>query len=232
MRRSLALPFPAAVLLVLLLAGCSSPDDETEEPRKDAGGELRLGPAEIQEAEAAVKNELPDIPLWEGTTFRGVIVDDSTVCVDRAYREDGGLDGKGGNAGYVLVTFPDITIGEPQDGTCADVVSAPATTTAPPAQVPDDLQDDPGLLTRDDLGDEWPLTVEYAVLACEPMTAGSMNLQNATLTAPDGTVYALNGTAKTHTDAADIGPIWANDPDLEGLKIDISPLIDQALTLC
>lgn len=231
MRRSLALTLPG-VTVALLLAGCSSPDDDPAERSDDSSAAQTLGPDDVQAAEEVAENELPDIPLWEGTTFRGVIVDDSTVCVDRAYREGGGLDGKGGNAGYVLVTFPGATTGEPQDGTCADVASAPATTTAPPVQVPGDVADDPGLVTRDDLGDEWPLTVDYAVLACEPITAGGMALQVATLAAPDGTVYALNGTAKDHTEAADIEPIWADNPDVEGLKVDISPLIDKALTLC
>lgn len=82
------------------------------------------------------------------------------------------------------------------------------------------------------MGDEWPLTVDYGVVACESKTAGGMNLQIATLTAPDGTVYALNGTAKSHSDAADIEPIWADDPEVDGLKISIGPLIDHALTFC
>ncbi|MCR8526236.1 hypothetical protein WB334_25240, partial [Escherichia coli] len=81
MRRLLA----ASLLLALGLSACSS---STE-----------LGDADIAKAEAAVKGELPDAPIWEGMKFKGVVVDDSTICVDRTYREGGGLDGNGGSAG-------------------------------------------------------------------------------------------------------------------------------------
>jgi hypothetical protein len=59
-----------------------------------------------------------------------------------------------------------------------------------------------------------------------------MDLQVATLTSPDGTVYALNGTAKTHTEFADLEPIWAKDPAVAGLKVSVGPLIDRARALC
>lgn len=150
----------------------------------------------IHRAEAAAKDVLPDAPIWKGVKFAGSVVHGSTVCVDRTWPRNGGIDGKGGNAGYVLVSFPDETLGEPQDGVCADVSSSSETKAAPPVEVPDDVKDELGLITRTDMGDEWPLTVDYAVVACEPKTAGGMDLQIATLTAPDGTVYALNGTAK------------------------------------
>ena len=186
----------------------------------------------IQRAEAAAENILPEAPIWEGMKFKGSVIDASTVCVDRTWARNGGPEGKGGNAGYVIVTFPDESLGEPQDGVCADVADAPESDAAPPVEVPDDVKGDPGLVTRDNLGEEWPLTVDYVILACEPKTAGGMDLQIASLTAPDGTVYALNGTAKSHTDYADIAPIWADNPNVEGLKIPISPLIDRARTLC
>jgi hypothetical protein len=154
------------------------------------------------------------------------------VCVDRTWRPGGGVDGKGGNASYVLVTFPGKTLGEPTDGVCADVSDAPKPEAAPPVVVPDSVKDEPGLITRTDLGKEWPLTVDYGVVACQNKTAGGQPLKIATFTGPDGTVYALNGSAKSHTDAAAIDPIWAPDPDVAGLKIGIGPLIDRALTLC
>lgn len=94
------------------------------------------------------------------------------------------------------------------------------------------MKDEPGRITRTDLGKEWPLTVNYGVVACQGKTADGQPLTIATFTGPDGTVYALNGTAKSHTDAAAIDPIWAPNPDVAGLKIGIGPLIDRALTLC
>jgi len=54
----------------------------------------------------------------------------------------------------------------------------------------------------------------------------------ATLDAPDGKTYAANGTAKDHGNYLDIDPIWAPNPDVSGLKIDISPVTDAALALC
>ena len=102
---------------------------------------------------------------------------------------------------------------------------------ASPVVVPDEVKDEPGLVTRTDMGDEWPLTVDYGVVACEKHTAGQ-TVMIATFTGPDGVEYALDGTAKSHTDAADIEPIWADDPEVEGLKISIGPLIDRALTFC
>jgi hypothetical protein len=54
----------------------------------------------------------------------------------------------------------------------------------------------------------------------------------ATIDAADGKTYAANGTAKNHGNYLDIDPIWAPHPDVPGLKIDISPVIDAALALC
>lgn len=186
----------------------------------------------VQQAEAAVKGELPDAPIWKGMTFAGSVVDPATVCVDRTWAPGGGVDGKGGSAGYVLVRFPKATLGEPTDGVCADVTGAPTTVVPAPVKVPDALKDEPGLVTRTDLGKEWPLTVDYGVVACETRTAGGQALRVATFAGPDGKVYALNGTAKSHTQAAAIDPIWAPDPDAAGLKVGIGPLIQRALALC
>lgn len=224
----------ATLVLALSLAACSSAEpNEESEPEPEPQATPTMSESEmIQRAEVAVEGELPDAPIWEGVKFAGSVIDGSTVCVDRTYPPGGGFDGKGGNAGYVLVTFPDESLGEPQDGVCADVSGASESEAAPPVEVPDDVKDEPGLITRTDMGDEWPLTVDYGVVACENDTAGGQPLMIATFTGPDGTVYALNGTAQSHTDAADVEPIWAPDPNLQGAKIEISPLIDHALTFC
>lgn len=78
-------------------------------------------------------------------------------------------------------------------------------------------------VTKADLGDQWPLTVDHGELECQD--PGSV-----LFTSPDGQVYAVNGTAKDHTDAADITAIWA-DADY-GLKVDIGPLLDRGRALC
>lgn len=51
---------------------------------------------------------------------------------------------------------------------------------------------DPHQLTRAQLGDKWPFTVDYVTVNAE----GPIY----TVTAPDGTEYGLNGTADTQRD--------------------------------
>lgn len=51
--------------------------------------------------------------------------------------------------------------------------------------------------------------------------------------APDGTDYAVNGTALTvEPDLPKIDAIWKNDPDVPGTRINIGPVIDKGLSLC
>lgn len=185
----------------------------------------------ITTAEKLVLGELPNTPIWEGVTASGVVVDDIEVCVDRTFGLTGGVGGTGGNAGYVVVTFPNETLGEPQDGLCAEYAPAVPGKVAT-VDVPDAVANERGLLVSTDYGDEWPLTVPYVVAHCEDITAGGRNLQVLTIDTPDGMTYAANGTAKDHTDYPSLDPVWADNPDVDGLKIDISPIIDAGLMLC
>ena len=220
----------------LLLAGCAAAAPasvaDTVSPSASVATNAALTDAErVTEAESATQAELPDAPIWEGMTFEGIVVNPTEICVDRTWAPGGGPDDLGGVAGYVVVTFPEETMGEPQDGVCADY--APAAETAPiRVSVPSAVANDPGLLVSTSFGDDWPLTVPYAVVHCDKISTGGRNLQVATVDAPDGKTYAANGTAKDHGDFADIDPIWAPDPDVAGLKISISPVIDAALALC
>lgn len=77
---------------------------------------------------------------------------------------------------------------------------------------------------------KWPLTVERGQLRC----IGSRGAGAVVFLTPDGTNYAVNGTAKTQLpDVAEIDAIWANDRSLgAGLKKDIGPLIERGLKLC
>jgi hypothetical protein len=82
-------------------------------------------------------------------------------------------------------------------------------------------------ISASDYGDEWPLTLQGGVLACEG--AGMV-----TFTA-EGKTYAINGLAGGAADErgwAEIDPVWADDPEIEGAKISIGPLIDDGLALC
>ncbi|MFN8169291.1 MAG: DUF2511 domain-containing protein [Candidatus Nanopelagicales bacterium] len=82
-------------------------------------------------------------------------------------------------------------------------------------------------VTKADFGAAWPLTVDGGTLACN----GSGGVGVVTITV-DGTVYALNGTAKGQKAGIDIAPIWAADPDIQGAKKNIGVLIDEGLKLC
>jgi hypothetical protein len=228
-------PFSFAIA-ALFLAGCTaaapSAVKETASPSASVAPVIALTDAErVIEAESATQSELPDAPIWEGMTFEGTVINSTEICVDRTWAPGGGPDDLGGVAGYVVVTFPEETTGDPQNGVCADY--APEAETAPiKVSVPSALANDPGLLVSTSFGDDWPLTVPYAVVHCDRISVGGRDLQVATVDAPDGRTYAANGTAKDHGDFADIDPIWAPDPDVAGLKISISPVIDAALALC
>ena len=233
---------PACIAFAgMLLAGCAAtvsptaqetPTPSTSTVSTTAARVSTLTDEErVAKAETAVKAELPNAPIWKGMTFKGVVVDESEICVDRTWAPGGGPDHVGGNAGYVVVSFPAVTLGKPQDGTCAGY--APAAAKAPTkVEVPSEIVKDPGLLVSTTFGDKWPLTVPYVVAHCEGITVAGRHLQVATVDAPDGKTYAANGTAKDHGNHLDIDPIWAPNPDVSGLKIDISPVIDAALALC
>ena len=80
------------------------------------------------------------------------------------------------------------------------------------------------LMTSDELGEDWPLTVDEGIVRCEG--AGEVYFE------ADGTTYAVNGTARGASDAPEIDQIWADDPEIKGLKINIGPIIDRGLELC
>lgn len=228
-------PFLAVVALSgVLLTGCTSntvgPQTVTLTDKPIPSPTITLSDAErVSTAERIVLADLPDAPIYKGMTDKGVVVDAAQVCVDRTWPDGGGPDDNGGNAGYVVVTFPSEKQGEVQDGYCKDYVTAAP---AAPVDVPASVKDDPGLLVSTDFGDDWPLTVPYAVVSCKNISAGGEDLRVVTVRAPDGTRYAANGTAKSHTSLQDLTPIWADDPNVDGLKIDISPVTDAGLALC
>lgn len=107
----------------------------------------------------------------------------------------------------------------------APVVGAPE-----PTPFADTLGRGERQVTRTDLGDQWPLTVQRGTLRCRREGA----LQIVTFEAPLGRVYAVNGAAAPY--AADIEPIWApsRDPFLRGTgaRVPITSLINVGRALC
>ena len=78
------------------------------------------------------------------------------------------------------------------------------------------------LVTADEYGDKWPLTVSEARVN---LLRGSVAILRA-----GGRTYALNGTAQSRGYQR-IDPIWRDNPAIPGTKISISPLIQRALSL-
>lgn len=68
----------------------------------------------------------------------------------------------------------------------------------------------------------WPLTVPGGLLQCSNMAV--------TFRAPNGTTYAVNGTARTKYPGLE--PIWKPHPEVSGARMDIGPLLNKGLTLC
>lgn len=71
---------------------------------------------------------------------------------------------------------------------------------------------------------EWPLTVDSGLIWCRG--AGQLVFE------ADGVQYALNGLAKNDSELLDIEAIWRDDPDVDGLKVDIAGLIEHGNAVC
>jgi hypothetical protein len=92
----------------------------------------------------------------------------------------------------------------------------------------------PGQLrvTKQELGEAWPLTVDEGILSC----SGSSRFGEVVLIV-QGKKYAVNGVAMGQkingkNAYADISEIQAKDPRIPGIKKSVSPLIDRGLKLC
>jgi Protein of unknown function (DUF2511) len=83
--------------------------------------------------------------------------------------------------------------------------------------------DQPGYVSRADLGARWPLTVPEGILRCQG--------EGAVIFEAEGVVYALNATAGYFKlGRSELGPIWGSDAD--GSLKDLGPLIERGLALC
>ena len=92
------------------------------------------------------------------------------------------------------------------------------------ASSPSTQEPQPGVLvTRESMGEAWPLTVAQARVEC---LDGRVAVVHA-----NGVTYALNGTATARGYPA-IDPIWRPNPLIPGTKVNIGPLIDIALKQC
>ena len=78
----------------------------------------------------------------------------------------------------------------------------------------------------------WPFTIEGGELTC----IGPAEDPGVFIVADNGDMFALNPAAILMADRvgarADLDPIWRNDPDTLDAKVNVSPMILYALTLC
>ncbi len=101
-----------------------------------------------------------------------------------------------------------------------------------------------GLMSRDEYGDRWPLTVDEGIVECIPWSAVVFHAR--------GETYAVNGLALGRRDEEgwrDIAEIWRDNPNYfepqtiddviqlsragaTGPKVDISPVLNTGLSLC
>ena len=83
------------------------------------------------------------------------------------------------------------------------------------------------VITKAELGDKWPLTIDTAELCTNGM---------AIFLRAEGKLYEVNGIAPqflrdSGEDVRDLHEIWRDDPTLLGPKVSIGPLIELAMDL-
>ncbi len=81
-------------------------------------------------------------------------------------------------------------------------------------------------VSRGQMGEQWPLTVDAGTLSC----GGQVVSFRA-----NGITYAVNGSAKAYGQKLgwrDVREIWRDNPDAQGTKVDIGPLIRKGTELC
>jgi hypothetical protein len=105
----------------------------------------------------------------------------------------------------------------------APITSTTAPVAAPTTAEPTARNQPAGSVSESTWTGDWPFTVPQGVLMCAAP-------DRVTFSA-DGTMYAVNGSAKSTGQFEDLAAIW-KDSDFPGVKVDIGPMIQQGLALC
>ncbi|MEW1879425.1 DUF2511 domain-containing protein [Rhodococcus sp. NPDC080181] len=122
------------------------------------------------------------------------------------------------DSGDTAAPTPETTVrAAPITSTTPPVVAAP-TTAEPTAR-----NQPAGLVSESTWTGDWPFTVPQGVLMC--------GAPDRVTFSADGTMYAVNGSAKSTGEFEDLAAIW-KDSDFPGVKVDIGPMIQQGLALC
>ena len=86
-------------------------------------------------------------------------------------------------------------------------------------------------ITKKELGIYWPFkNADKAIIKC--YKDGDIK---APVVVVNGKAYGLTGYADMHygqDDLKAINKIWADDPRIKGLKVDLGPITEKALELC
>lgn len=85
------------------------------------------------------------------------------------------------------------------------------------------------LISEEDFGERWPFTQPEMHLSCLPGKAVVVMDVNT------GAMYPINGVASSKAQQMGMEPletVWREHPELEGLRVDIGPVIQQGLGLC
>ena len=80
-------------------------------------------------------------------------------------------------------------------------------------------------ISRDDLGDRWPFTVNSGVIACNHPSSAVVFFTNEK-------IYAVNGVAKGQKRYADVREILRDHPFVAGSQVDIGPILERGRNLC
>lgn len=118
MRFSVAL---VVVIATFTLIACGS-DNRASAPKTTKTAEpapVANDKPDTSAAVNAVRDGLPDIPFYEGARFKGTVISDTQVCVDTTLTKESGVAAAGNRTSHVVVSFPALSKGEPQNGLCA-----------------------------------------------------------------------------------------------------------------
>lgn len=82
-------------------------------------------------------------------------------------------------------------------------------------------------VTKAELGDKWPFTIDTVIVHCEEQGLYKV------VSSPAGVTYGLNGTSKSSGKYQDIEQIWRKDDRYGGsARIDIGPILEIANQNC
>ncbi|SFP61632.1 DUF2511 domain-containing protein [Hydrogenimonas thermophila] len=86
------------------------------------------------------------------------------------------------------------------------------------------------VVTKKEFGDKWPLKTDKAIIKCYVDDVGK-----APVVIVNGKAYGLTGYADMHygqNDLKALNEVWADNPKIKGLKMDLGYLTEKAKELC